>query len=84
MDYLDCYTAVAVQPEPIVVLKRKQIEQNLNRALEILKSSVYSTPNAKAPDMQINYQPYAPVKLVAFPEDFLQGYTMRADLKNSR
>ena len=49
MDYLDCYTAVAVQPEPIVVLKRKQIEQNLNRALEILESSVYSTPNAKAP-----------------------------------
>jgi formamidase len=80
METLDCYTAVAVQPEPIVVLKRKQLEQNLNRALEILESALYSVPNARAPDMEIHYEPYAPVKLVAFPEDFLQGYTMRADL----
>ena len=80
METLDLYSAVAVQPEPIVVLKRKQIEQNLNRSLEILESAVYSTPNAKAPAMEINYEPYAPVKLVCFPEDFLQGYTMRADL----
>jgi predicted amidohydrolase len=80
MKTFDTYTAVAVQSEPIVVLKRKQLEQNLNRALEILESSLYSVPNAKAPDMQIDYEPYAPVKLVAFPEDFLQGYTMRANL----
>lgn len=80
MKTLDCYTAVAVQPEPIVVYKRKQIEDNLNRALDMLESSLYSVPNAKAPDMQIDYEPYAPVKIVAFPEDFLQGYTMKADL----
>jgi predicted amidohydrolase len=80
METLDCYTAVAIQSEPIVVLKRKLLEQNLNRALEILESSVYSVPNAKAPDMEVNYEPYAPLKLVAFPEFFLQGYTVRADL----
>ena len=80
MNTLDVYTAVAVQPEPHVVLKREQIEINLGRSLEILESAVYSVPNAKAPDMLVQYEPYAPVKLVAFPEDFLQGYTMRADL----
>lgn len=81
METLDLYTAVAVQSEPHVVLKREQIEKNLSRALEILESALYSTPNAKAPDTTISYDAYAPVKLVAFPEDFLQGYTMRADLK---
>ena len=80
METLDSYTAVAIQSEPIVVLKRKQLEQNLNRALEIAESSLYSVPTAKAPDMEIDYEPYAPVKLVAFPEFFLQGYTVREDL----
>lgn len=80
METLDCYTAVAVQFEPHVVYKRKQIEINLNRAIEILDSVLYSTPNAKAPAMEVGYEPYAPVKLVAFPEDFLQGFTMKADL----
>ena len=80
METLDCYTAVAVQFEPHVVYKRNQIEINLNRAIEILDSVLYSTPNAKAPAMQVGYEPYAPVKLVAFPEDFLQGFTMKADL----
>lgn len=78
METLDVYTAVAVQSEPIVVYKREQVEQNLSRSIEILESALYSTPNAKAPDMEINYEPYAPVKLVAFPEDFLQGFTMKA------
>jgi len=80
METLDCYTAVAVQFEPHVVYKRNQIEVNLNRALEILDSVLYSVPNAKAPAMEVAYEPYAPVKLVAFPEDFLQGFTMKADL----
>lgn len=80
MESYDLYTAVVVQPEPRVVYKRKDIEANLNRALEILESTKYSTPTAKAPDMLVQYQPYAPIKLVAFPEDFLQGFTMKADL----
>ena len=77
---LDVYTAVAVQSEPQIVRKRKDIEDNLSRAIEILESTAYSTPTAKAPDMLVDYEPYAPLKLVAFPEDFIQGFTMKADL----
>lgn len=80
IDTLDLYTAVAIQSVPQVVYKRRDLEANLSRALEILDSTLYSTPTAKAPDMLVQYEPYAPVKLVAFPEDFLQGFTMRADL----
>ncbi|MFI4986085.1 MAG: nitrilase-related carbon-nitrogen hydrolase [Alphaproteobacteria bacterium] len=79
MDTIDLYTAVVVQSEPHVVYKRKDLEINLGRALEILDSTLYSAPNAKAPAMLVNYEPYAPIKLVAFPEDFLQGFTMKAD-----
>ena len=80
MKSFDFYTAVVFQSEPQTVYKRKDIEVNLNRALEILDSVTYSTPTAKAPGMLVQYEPYAPIKLVAFPEDFLQGFTMRADL----
>ena len=75
METLDCYTAVAVQFEPHVVYKHNQIEINLKRAIEILDSVLYSTPNAKAPAMEVDYEPYAPVKLVAFPEEAIEGLT---------
>jgi formamidase len=80
MNSLDIYTAVAIQTVPTVVYKRKDIEINLKRALEILDSVVYASPTAKAPDMLVQYEPYAPVKVVAFSEDFLQGFTMKANM----
>lgn len=82
MKEYDVFSAVVIQPELTMVKERKQLKQNLNRYLEILDTAVScSTPTAAAPAELGKYESWAPVKLVCFPEFFLQGWTVKLDLK---
>jgi beta-ureidopropionase len=82
MNSLESYSAATVQPIIRRVLKRGQIKDNLNRCLELISTaSLSALPKIGAPD---GYDGYAPVKLIAFPEFFLQGWTAKADIERYR
>jgi len=70
MKALQVYTACIVQPICKFVYKRKEIRENLIRYLQLI-----DTVGAR-------FGGWAPLKLVAFPEDFLQGFTARASIED--
>lgn len=66
----DIFTAVAIQPEVKIVEKRADIMTNLNRCLELIDSAPQVQPSAKE-----GYEGnWAPIKLISFPEFFIQGH----------
>src|SRR5271157_5740757 len=82
MKTLDSYSAATVQPIIRRVLKRGQIKANLDRSMELITTaSLSALPKIGAP---ASYDGYAPVKLITFPEFFLQGWTAKADMERYR
>lgn len=77
MDTFDVYTAVVFQTDTVVVQRRADIKKNLNRIVEFCERiGAYSTA-AKPPGLPPEYQGWAPVKLLAFPEYCLQGNALK-------
>lgn len=76
---IDVFTAVIIQPEVKCVWHRKEIRENLNRYLDLIDNVGQSTPTAAAAREE-KESGYAPVKLVCFPEYFLQGEAPMADI----
>jgi formamidase len=72
------YTSVIVQPDHYNVWHRKTIEKNLNRYLELIEFACTSSGTSTAGSGK---KRYAPVKLISFPEFFLQGFTTAADIQ---
>lgn len=68
-DTLDTYTACLVQPVVKFAYRRDEIRENLDRYLRLIDSVARRFGS-----------PSAPLKLIAFPEFFLQGFTTRADI----
>ncbi|MFQ5762051.1 MAG: nitrilase-related carbon-nitrogen hydrolase, partial [Candidatus Bathyarchaeia archaeon] len=79
MKTLDSYSAATIQPIIRRVLKRAQIKENLNRCLNLI--TVANKSGLCKLGAPRGYEGYAPVKLVAFPEFFLQGWTAKADFE---
>lgn len=73
MKHFDEYTAAVVQPRMRSVAHRKEIQPLLQRYLQLID---YVTDEGAASNRE-----FAPVKLIAFPEFFLQGYDSRWNLK---
>lgn len=68
MKSLPVFTACLIQPVHRFVSNRKQIGENLNRYLQLI-------------DMALTrFGGWAPLKLIVFPEFFLQGWTGRANM----
>ena len=66
---VDLYTAICVQANRSAISHRSEIkEKNLNRALELIDYGF----------TWMDYQIYAPVKLIVFPEVFMQGWIKSA------
>ena len=66
----DIYTAAAIQPEVKSVEKRSDIMKNLKRCLELIDAAPQVQPAAKG-----GYEGnWAPIKLISFPEFFIQGH----------
>ncbi len=60
----DLYTAICMQMNRTGITHRSQIrEANLNRCLELLEYAA----------VKVSFREYAPIKLVVFPEVFMQG-----------
>jgi len=79
MNYYDSYSAAVIQPLAKRVWNRKNLKDQLNRMLELIDiASLCAFPKIDKPSEAYDY---APVKLMAFPEFFLQGWTSKADLK---
>ncbi|MBX5466161.1 MAG: nitrilase [Firmicutes bacterium] len=66
----DLYTAVAIQPEIRVAETRADIAQNLQRCLELIDAA----PQVQATAKEGFDQGFAPIKLISFPEFFIQGH----------
>ena len=65
----DLYTVVMMQTNRVGIEKREQIrEANLNRCLELFGYGA----------RRLAFREYAPLKLVVFPEVFLQGWNDNA------
>ncbi|NHM26565.1 hypothetical protein G7K71_06085 [Desulfofundulus sp. TPOSR] len=71
MSKYDIFTAVAVQPEIKAVEDRSDIKKNLKRTLELIDVAPQISLTARS---NYNEPCYAPIKLIAFPEFFLQGH----------
>ena len=70
MQQYDMFTAVAMQPDITVVHERADISDNLRRCLELIDAAPQIQPSAKE-----TYEgSWAPVKLISFPEFFIQGH----------
>jgi len=80
MKTYDVYTAVAVQPETIMAEDKKGVRQNLQRCLEILSGVKSVSTSAKVAVQEVAYEQWAPIKLVSFPEFFLQGESLVQDI----
>src|SRR5690625_489168 len=76
------YTSIIIQPDHYNVWKRKTIERNLNHYLDLIDFACTSSGTFTAGSKQS--KGYAPVKLVTFPEFFLQGFTTAADVDKYR
>ena len=68
MKSLSVYTACLIQPVHRFVLDRKEIGENLNRYLQLIEMAL------------TRFGGWAPLKLIVFPEFFLQGWTARANM----
>jgi predicted amidohydrolase len=61
----DIYTAICMQTNRIGIAHRREIkEANLNRGLELIDYAVRA----------VGFPKYAPVKIILFPEVFMQGW----------
>ena len=67
----DIYTACAIQPEVWVAHKRDEIKKNLNRCLELIDVAPQAAFTAKG---SYEAESWAPLKLITFPEFFIQGH----------
>lgn len=62
---VELYTAICMQMNRTGIDNRKEIrEANLNRSLELLEYAA----------AKVSFREYAPIKLVVFPEVFMQGW----------
>ena len=68
MESYQVYTACLIQPVVKWVYKRSQLTENLERYLKLIDGIARRAGG------------WAPLKLFAFPEFFLQGYTTRSDI----
>lgn len=73
MKQYDEYTAAVIQPKLHSITHRKEIQPLLQRYVRLID---YVTAEGAA-----SRREFAPVKLIAFPEFFLQGYDAHWDLK---
>lgn len=73
MRQYDEYTATVVQPRMRSIAHRREIQSLLQRCLQLID---YATAEGAASSRE-----FAPVKLIAFPEFFLQGYDSRWNLQ---
>ncbi len=80
MKTYDVYTAAVVQPETVVAEDKKGVRKNLQRCLEILAGAKSVSTSAKVAGQGIDYEEWAPLKLVSFPEFFLQGESFLQDV----
>ena len=79
MKSFESYSAAVIQPIAKRAWSRKDVKDQLNRMLELIDvASLCAFPKIDKPPEAYDY---APVKLMAFPEFFLQGWTYHADLK---
>ncbi len=67
---IDIFTAVAIQNEIKPIKQRADIAQNLKRCLELIDVAPQTTPTAK----ETYKGNWAPIKVIAFPEFFVQGH----------
>jgi predicted amidohydrolase len=67
---IDIFTAVAIQNEIKPVERRSDIEKNLKRCLELIDVAPQTQPTAK----ETYKGNWAPMKVVSFPEFFIQGH----------
>jgi predicted amidohydrolase len=72
MESFPVYTACAIQPIHRFILQRKEIRENLNRYLQLIDMA------------QTRLGGWAPLKLIVFPEFFLQGWTSQANMEDYR
>lgn len=83
-EYIKCWSAAIVQPEMInaasSVSSRKDINANLARYCQFIDMVAAAGASAKMK----GEESFAPVKLVAFPEFFLQGWSVAADLEKHK
>ena len=70
MESFPVYTACLVQPVHRFVLNRKEIGENLSRYLQLIDMA------------QTRFGGWAPLKLIVFPEFFLQGWTSRVNMED--
>lgn len=74
METIDVYTAVVFQPDAETVESRADIRKNLDRMIDVCARVGAYSVSAKPPGvLPEEYQGWAPVKLIAFPEYCLQG-----------
>jgi len=71
---VDVYRAVCMQSRVKLVTQKADLKKNLRRALELIDYASYVSPSPYRQDRELTYQPYCPLKLVAFAESFLQGW----------
>jgi len=76
---VEAYQAAAMQPQVVQVRQRHQLKQNVERAICLLND--VAQINGESPLLA---KPQLPMKLVVFPEFFLQGWTGQATLDEYR
>ena len=79
-EYYERWSAVIVQPEQINASSRKDISSNLEKYCRFIDMVAAAGASAKMK----GEEGFAPVKLVAFSEFFLQGWIMTADLEKHK
>ena len=74
---IDAYQAAAMQPGVVQVRRRTQILQNVKRACVIARDAAQAAVHTPLLKTQ-----HLPMKLIVFPEFFLQGWTGQAGLED--
>lgn len=74
------WSAAIVQPEQIFATSRKDISANLDKYCRFIDMVAAAGASAKMK----GEEGFAPVKLVAFPEFFIQGWSVTADLNKHK
>jgi predicted amidohydrolase len=82
LETIEVYRAVCIQSRVKLVTKGADIKKNLNRAMDMIdfSSNISSSPSSEEDAFQ--GKAYAPVKVIAFPESFLQGFLNAKAFKN--
>jgi len=79
-EYYKRWSAAIVQPEHIGVTSRNEISINLEKYCRFIDMVAAAGASAKMK----GEEGFAPVKLVAFPEFFLQGWSFTADFEKHK